>query len=72
MSFLTPSERTLFETIGSYMYIGTAPSNSTISDPVWQIIRLTFTAGAVSAIEWADGNQSYDNKWTERLTKSYS
>ena len=72
MTFQVPAEKTLIETNGVYKYIGVAPCGSLVSSPVWQLIRLTLAGTEVTAIEWADGNQSYDNQWDERLSKAYS
>ena len=72
MSFAVPSERLKSDIIGVYQYIGTAPSGSLDSSPVWQILRLTLSGSDVIAIDWADGNQSYDNVWDDRFSKVYS
>lgn len=71
MSFVVPSERLKSDIIGVYQYIGTAPSGYLDSSPVWQILRLTLSGSDVIAIDWADGNQSYDNIWDDRFSKDY-
>lgn len=50
-------------------YIGIAAIGSAESNPVWQIKKLTFNSGIV--ITWADGDQAYDNVWTDRSTLTY-
>jgi hypothetical protein len=37
----------------------------------WKIKRLSQT-GTVWSIEWADGNQNYDNIWNNRASLTYS
>jgi hypothetical protein len=37
----------------------------------WRIMRQTIT-GNVTATEWADGNESFDNVWANRASLSYS
>lgn len=71
MSYLVPSERVKSDLVGAYQYIGTAPSGSLDSEPVWQLLRLTLSGVDVMAIDWADGDQTYDNVWDDRLSKVY-
>ena len=52
-------------------YIGEAPSGSSESAPVWRIKRLE-TVGTVLKLTWADGNQFFDNDWSNRTSYSYS
>jgi hypothetical protein len=52
-------------------YVGEAPIKSPDAAPVWRIKKLE-TLGTVLSITWADGNQSFDNVWSDRLTLSYS
>lgn len=72
MSYLVPSEVTLIDSPGDYKYIGVASSGSSESADVWKILRIKFSNGEAKAVEWADGNASSDNKWSERLAKVYS
>jgi hypothetical protein len=53
-----------------YTYIGKAVTGSGEGDAVWQIFRMDDTSGL--AIEWADGNSSFDNIWSNYATLSYS
>ena len=71
MTYLVPSEKTRIDTVGQYKYIGIAKSGSPESDFVWKILRVSIVGESVT-VEWADGDQSSDNAWTERLTKAYS
>lgn len=52
-------------------YLGTAAVGQATSDPAWSIKKLT-TTGTVLEIEWADGNDKYDNVWDDRASLSYS
>lgn len=55
----------------SVMYVGTAAPGSALSGAVWRIKRIT-TTGDDLAIEWADGDTSFNNVWNNRLSLSYS
>lgn len=51
-------------------YIGKAATKQTESSPFWSIRRLS-TTGGVLKIEWADGDEEYDNIWTNRASLTY-
>ena len=52
-------------------YFGwSAFSGATESQAVWRIMRITYS-GTDFIIQWADGNQNFDNKWENRATLSY-
>ena len=55
----------------SIQYVGEAPVGSNENSAVWRIFRLTYTGGSI-ALEWADGNDNYDNVWAARAALSYS
>ncbi len=52
-------------------YLGEAAFNSQTSSAVWRINRIT-TVGTVTTIDWADGNDEFDNVWDNRASLSYS
>lgn len=52
-------------------YVGEAAIGVSESAAFWRIKRLT-TTGSVLDIKWADGNEDYDNIWTNRASLSYS
>lgn len=52
-------------------YFGWAAPGSATSDAVWAIQRLR-ASGTETIIEWADGNQTYDNVWNNRTSLTYS
>lgn len=51
-------------------YVGTAAIKTDESDPFWKIKKLE-TVGTVLKITWADGNEHYDNVWTDRASLTY-
>ena len=55
-----------------YKYVGVAPCDSNIEDPVWQIRRIELNAaGNVLNIKYANGNYRLQYKWSERLDLEY-
>lgn len=59
------------EASATVTYVGQAQDGSDIGDPVWQIQRITSSGGATE-IEWADGNNDFDNVWDDRAALTYS
>ena len=51
-------------------YIGNAALGASESDPVWQIKQLYSATGLDKT--WCDGNDNFDNIWTNRESLSYS
>jgi len=65
-------EKILIDKVDSAtIYIGKAKMGASTSDSVWQIQKIV-TTGTVTEILYADGDDSYNNKWTEREILSYS
>lgn len=64
-------ETKIDEASGNLTYLGIAMINSSASDAVWQIRRIQ-KVGSVTTIEWADGNDNFDNIWDDRASLSYS
>jgi len=52
-------------------YVGDAAINLAESSPNWRIKKLE-TVGTVLKITWADGNENFDNIWTDRASLTYS
>lgn len=52
-------------------YIGFAKIGSATSAAVWQIFRVQKT-GSTTLIQYADGNENYDNVFDDRASLSYS
>ena len=51
-------------------YVGEAAISVSESSAFWRIKRLT-TTGTVLDIKWADGNDEFDNVWTDRAGLTY-
>lgn len=52
-------------------YVGEAAVASSEGSATWRIKKLE-TTGTVLKITWADGNNNFDNIWTNRASLSYS
>ena len=53
-------------------YRGDAIPGSLPSALVWRIQRLTLQSDGDTTIEFADGNDNFDNRWDDRASLSYS
>lgn len=51
-------------------YVGEAAVGQGEDNPAWRIKKLT-TVGSILKIEWADGNDNFDNVWTNRASLTY-
>jgi len=56
---------------GAPIYIGKAAPGSAESAAVWQIQKLTYTNGAVTEINFADGSPAFCKSWTLRSSGGY-
>lgn len=54
------------------VYIGKAVPGSSESNPVWQLIQWDKTLSPDFSIKFADGNDSFDNTWSGRASKTYT
>jgi len=52
-------------------YIGDAMPGTATADAAWRIKRLTESGNDVD-VEWADGNDIFDNVWDDRALLGYS
>lgn len=59
------------EASATVTYVGQAQDASSVGDPLWQIQRIT-SSGGTTEIEWADGNNNFDNVWDNRAALTYS
>jgi YD repeat-containing protein len=58
---------------GNAIYIGGALPGTAQASTGWQIKRLSYDgSGNMTAMEWADGDDNYDNVWGDRASLSYS
>ena len=55
----------------STLYIGEAATNVVTSQAFWKIRKLS-TSGSVTSIQYADGDDQFDNVWDNRTSLSYS
>ena len=56
---------------GGVTYKGYSVAGALDTIPAWRIKRET-VLGAITTIEYADGNDFYDNIWSNRAALSYS
>lgn len=58
----------------TYSYFGEANWGVATSSASWRIMRLTYsgTNSSVLTIEYADGDDEFDNVWDNRASLSYS
>lgn len=59
------------EASATVTYVGKSVTGAAEGSAVWQIQRLT-ESGADLTVEWADGDDGFDNIWTSRAGLSYS
>lgn len=59
------------DSVGSTTYLGYADPGTATSAATWAVKRVIET-GPDASITWADGNNSFDNIWNNRLTLTYS
>lgn len=75
MSIGTPHTRQhslrLDQATAAILYIGESSFGANEGSPAWRIRRFE-TIGTVSIMLYADGNDNYDNVWTNRAALSYS
>lgn len=53
-------------------YIGETNFGTATSSPTWRIFRLVYSGTGSFTLEYADGNDNFDNVWDDRLSLSYS
>ncbi len=53
-------------------YVGLAIPGSAGSGSVWQIRKYTYSGNYLVKVEFADGNNQFDNIWNNRTSLSYS
>jgi len=57
---------------GTTTYVGKAVIGSAVGDAVWQIKKIDESGSPEMIITWCDGNDSFDNVWSNRAALSYS
>lgn len=52
-------------------YVGIGMMGSVESDAVWQIFKVS-TASGITKVQFADGDENYNNVWDDRDSLTYS
>ena len=55
----------------SVSYIGETNFGTATSSPTWRIFRLVYSSKSFT-LQYADGDDEFNNVWDDRLTLSYS
>ena len=61
-----------YDASGDLIYSGKAEGGASKASAGWQIKKYIYTSGNLTDIQYADGNNNYDNIWNNRATLSYS
>lgn len=65
-------EKTLIDAVNSTTtYIGKAKTGTATSSASWQIKKIS-TSSTITTINYADGDDIYNNVWDDRLSLTYS
>ena len=67
----TLKQRLIFNASEQPTYIGLAKPGTETNLTGWQIRRLTYTGNNVTAIDFADSNNNFDNIWDNYATLTY-
>jgi len=65
-------ERVETDANGLVIYQGWAAVGSSESEAVWLISKLNWSGNFFTERVWADGEDTFDKKWSERDTFNYS
>lgn len=68
----TLKQKMVYNASGLPTYIGLAKAGTATSAAGWQIRKLTYTGNNVTAVDFADGDNNFDNVWDNYATGSYS
>lgn len=61
-----------YDTNNNPIYIGKAPMGTAKSENGWRLQKLTYSGSNLTDVQYADGNDSFDNVWDNRASYSYS
>ena len=53
-------------------YLGWADAGSTDGESTWRVCLYTYSAGNLISVTWADGDDYFDNDWSDRENLDYS
>lgn len=59
------------EATSTVTYVGKAEIGTSAASALWQIQKIELVS-TETIITWADGNNSFDNVWSDRASLSYS
>lgn len=59
-------------TAGNPIYVGKAKAGTGTDEAYWQICKLTWTGGDLTAVKWADGITTFTKTWDDRATYTFS
>lgn len=62
---------TRIDVVGTVTYIGEANPGTTAATAAWRIKRIS-ESGQDAVVEWADGDDAFDNVWDDRAILTYS
>ena len=72
LSFSTPNYSKIIEVTGDFTYVMQAVIGSgTSGEAIWQVKRI-YASGGETTIEWADGDDDFDNSASAYLSLAYS
>lgn len=67
------SRRIAYDSNDLEQYIGTALPGSAEGSAVWQVMKLAYSSSSkVTSVKWADGDDNFDNIWTNYASLTYS
>ena len=69
---ISPSREIRIDEVNANLtYLGIARVDAATSSSIWQIRKIE-KVGAETSIQWADGNDKFDNVWDNHASLSYS
>jgi hypothetical protein len=61
-----------YDTNNNPIYIGKAAMGTDKDEALWRIQKLTYSGTNLTDVQWADGDDSFNNVWDDRASYSYS
>lgn len=62
---------TRIDDLGSIIYIGYGRPAAATNEASWRVLRMN-TTGSETVVQFADGDDKFDNVWDNRASLSYS
>ena len=66
------TQRVEYDVDNNAIYVGRAEPGSGESELKWQIYKMTYVSGNMTALNWAQGNDNFNYSWTLRSSYTYS